>query len=67
VSVVDLATSGGAVIAEGHGTREVSPVIEEGFWIKADVRRRGFHEDGRPMRGKTFSRWLKRALDKLSA
>lgn len=66
VSVVDLATSGGAVIAEGHGHREVSPIIEEGFWIKAEVRRRGFHADGRPMRGRTFVRWLKKALESLA-
>lgn len=65
VSVVDLARRGGAVVAEGHGEREVSPIIEEGFWVKAAVRRRGFHEDGRPMKGAVFTRWLKRALASL--
>lgn len=65
VSVMDLAHGGGAVIAEGHGQREVSPIIEEGFWIKAEVRRRGFHEDGRPMKGRVFVAWLKRALTAL--
>ena len=43
---------GVAAIAEGHGKREVSPVIEEGFWIKAEVRRRCLHNDGRPIKGR---------------
>lgn len=59
-SVVDLAHKGGATIAEGHGTREVSPVIEQGFWIRAEHRRRGFHADGSPMKGSVFSKWLRR-------
>ncbi|TDB77588.1 hypothetical protein E1264_37440 [Actinomadura sp. KC216] len=59
---LDLTHSGSAVIAEGHGQREVSPIIENGFWIKAEVLHRGYDADGRPMKGRVFVRWLKRGL-----
>lgn len=61
-SMADCAHCAGAVIAEGHGEREVGPIIGEGDWIKPRSAAGAPTKKADPMRGSLLTRWPRRAM-----
>lgn len=66
-TIPQLAASGGAKFTDGakkKGTLTITEVVNDGFMVLGQERRRTYHADGEPMYGKEKRTWFKSLPDK---